>query len=129
MGPVTPTPWDQIDARFADFAAAHPTFEHMSAIVRSVRSVGADGDLAAFTSMHDVTIASSGLSPRPYPFLAFMVERFDVDPNSCTGFANEVQSASLTRESAQPDPRRLQIECNEHARPDASARRPERPDR
>jgi hypothetical protein len=52
--PVTPTPWDQIDARFADFAAAHPTFEHMSAIVRSVRTVGADGDLAAFTSVHGI---------------------------------------------------------------------------
>lgn len=41
--PVKQTPWDEIDARFTEFASVNPTFEHMVAIVKSVRAVGAEG--------------------------------------------------------------------------------------
>lgn len=68
--PVTPTPWDQIDARFAEFSSAHPTFEHMSQIVRSVGAVGAGRDLAAFTSMHDLMVVGQPIAEPPVELVA-----------------------------------------------------------
>jgi len=68
--PVKQTPWDEIDARFTGFATMNPTFEHMAAIVRSVRAVGAESDLAAFTSMHDLMVASRPIPEPPVELVA-----------------------------------------------------------
>jgi hypothetical protein len=78
-------PWDQFDARFADFAAAHPTFEHMSAIVRSVRTLGADGDLAAFTSTHDLMVVSQPIPEPPVQLVAVRA------PSSLAKFVRRVR--------------------------------------
>jgi hypothetical protein len=40
--PFRQRPWDEIDAEFAAWAETHPAFAHMAAIVKSVRSVGAE---------------------------------------------------------------------------------------
>ena len=68
--PFKPVPWAYIDERFAEFAASHPEFSHMSAIVQSVRSVGAENDLAAHTSMHDLIVLAQPIPDPPYDVVA-----------------------------------------------------------
>lgn len=68
--PFVPVPWFYIDDRFAKFAAEHPEFTHMSAIVKSVLSVGAEGDLAAHTSMHDLIVLAQPIPDPPYDVVA-----------------------------------------------------------
>jgi hypothetical protein len=68
--PFRPAPWADIDERFAEFATVHPEFSHMSAIVKSVRSVGAAGDLAAHTSMHDLMVLAQPIPDPPYDVVA-----------------------------------------------------------
>ncbi|BBH18575.1 hypothetical protein Back2_28620 [Nocardioides baekrokdamisoli] len=62
--------WAYIDDRFAKFADDHPEFAHMSAIVKSVRAVGADADLAACTSMHDLIVVAEPIPEPPYDVVA-----------------------------------------------------------
>lgn len=68
--PFRPQPWEELDREFASVAAAHPDFGHSSAIVKSVREVGAEQDLAAFTSMHDLMVRSTPLPEPPYDLVA-----------------------------------------------------------
>ena len=68
--PFRSVPWAHIDESFAEFAADHPEFSHMSAIVQSVRSVGAENDLAAHTSMHDLIVLAQPIPDPPYDVVA-----------------------------------------------------------
>jgi len=71
--PFIPAPWAYSDERFAEFATDHPEFIHMSAIVKSVRSVGAEGDLAAHASMHDLIVLAQPIPDPPYDVVAVRV--------------------------------------------------------
>jgi hypothetical protein len=68
--PFRQRPWDEIDAEFATWAETHSVFAHMSAIVKSVRSAGAEGDLAAFTSHHDLMVVAQPIREPPYDLVA-----------------------------------------------------------
>ena len=68
--PFRQRPWDAIDAEFAAFADEHAEFHHMSAIVKSVRSVGAEDALAAFTSMYDLMVVAQPIPELPYDLVA-----------------------------------------------------------
>jgi hypothetical protein len=68
--PVKPRPWDEIDARFTDLAMVNPPFEHIAAIVRSVRAMRAERDLAAFTSLHDLMVVSEPIPDPPVELVA-----------------------------------------------------------
>jgi hypothetical protein len=63
-------PWDEIGTEFAAFAERHLQFEHMSAIVKSVRSSGAEDYLVAFTSMHDLMVVAQPIQELPYDLVA-----------------------------------------------------------
>jgi hypothetical protein len=68
--PFRQRPWDEIDAEFAALAESHPQFAHMSAIVKSVLSAGAAGDLAAFTSLRDLMVVAQPIPELPYDLVA-----------------------------------------------------------
>jgi hypothetical protein len=68
--PFKPVLWADIDERFGEFATAHPEFSHMSAIVKSVRSVGAEAALAAHTSMRDLIVLAQPIPDPPYDVVA-----------------------------------------------------------
>ena len=68
--PFRPVPWGDIDEKFGEFATTHPEFSHMSAIVKSVRSVGAEAALAAHTSMHDLIVLAQPIPDPPYDVVA-----------------------------------------------------------
>ena len=65
-----PRAWADIDSQFAAFAAKHPGFAHMSAIVVSVRSSKAEDRLAAFTSMRDLMVVARPIPEPPYDLVA-----------------------------------------------------------
>jgi hypothetical protein len=71
--PFDEVPWGEIDDRFTAFAAKHPEFEHMAAIVKSVRSSGADTALAALTWMHDMIVVMRPISEPPFDAVAVRV--------------------------------------------------------
>jgi hypothetical protein len=68
--PFEPRPWPDIQAQFTEFAAQHPTFSHMAAIVDSIRTVGAEAYLAGCPSMHDLIVVSKPIPDPPYDVVA-----------------------------------------------------------
>jgi hypothetical protein len=68
--PFEQRPWNDIDGEFTALAERYPQFGYMSAIVKSVRSMGAEDDLAAFTSMHDLMVVAQPIPELPYDLVA-----------------------------------------------------------
>lgn len=68
--PFRQRPWEELDREFDSWSSTHPEFQHMSAIVTSVREAGAEDVLAASTSMHDLLVRPTPLTDPPYDVVA-----------------------------------------------------------
>ncbi|MGW6278372.1 hypothetical protein [Kribbella sp. NPDC055071] len=55
-------PWDEIREFLGGMAAKYPRFQYLVDVIDSVLECGADAELAAGTSMHDLVVV-----PRPVP--------------------------------------------------------------
>lgn len=68
--PFRQRPWEDLDREFDSWSTTHPEFQHMFAIVTSVREACAVEVLAASTSMHDLLVLPTPLPDPPYDVVA-----------------------------------------------------------
>lgn len=68
--PFKARPWPEIAAFLAEMGARYPSFQHMSDVAESVIASGSTELLAGTTSMHDLLVLPTPVSPPPYAVVA-----------------------------------------------------------
>lgn len=65
-----PRPWADLHAEYVDLVRGPPNLQHLLAVVESVREVGLDQDLVAFTSLADLMVRPLPIRDPPYDLVA-----------------------------------------------------------
>lgn len=68
--PFSSADWSDIESRYEAISREHPEFEHLLAIVRSIRRSGIEDLLAGMTSMHDLIVAAAPVPSPPIDTIA-----------------------------------------------------------